>query len=306
MLILGSTFLVYGSFHLKKYDNLDTIAVASIKYKEEYLVSNVNWPRWTGNIKKCKHGTIPNNIKRKALMRINYFRTLCGLYPVELSNEYNNLAQQAAFIITANNKLSHHPDENWECYSKVAANACIESSIQYSRTGLFTSFIGGFVEDLGSQNTGVPHRRSLLNSKSGFKGYGSTGYAEAIYNTERNSSTVHSEKLPLYIAYPIAGYNEIGLVYPRWSFGIPDRHKVDFSNSNISLKDQDENEIGATILPYKDIYDPTIVWELKENFSRYDLLKKEITVEVKNVKVDGTMKDYKYIVKFFEYPEDKE
>lgn len=54
-------------------------AEAVKKYKNEYVESQINGIKWKGNIERCVEGTIPKDIRAKALLRINYFRTICGL-----------------------------------------------------------------------------------------------------------------------------------------------------------------------------------------------------------------------------------
>jgi len=306
--LLSLILLLCTSLHPVNHGNENELERAIKKYKDEYLASAVDWPGWKGNVNKCKSGDIPNSVRKKALLRINYFRTICGLYPVEFKEEYNRYAQQAAFIIAVDKKMSHHPDKTWKCYTEEASVGCANSSLGLVNFGYTQKdvFISAFIKDFGLNNEGVPHRRSMLNSVSRFKGYGATWYSEAIYNTVETKKEITESELPKFVAYPVEGYNEIDLVYPRWSFGIPDTHEVDFSETNVILIDQEGKKMDVDVLPYRNIYDPTIVWEFSKELKKHELLKKEITVEVKNVLVDGELRDYNYVVKFFDYPEEGE
>ncbi|MCX2745966.1 CAP domain-containing protein [Mangrovivirga sp. M17] len=273
---------------------------AKEKYRKEYLGTVVDWPKWKGDISSCKEGHIPSIIKKKALLRINYFRTLSGLYPINLNEEYNHLAQEAAFLIKKNNRINHFPPKTWECYSNEAAKACQNSSLGLVHFGYNNpiTFITGFIQDDGDNNIDVGHRRSILNSTSGDMGYGATSGSEVIYHS--NIKSIQEKILPEFIAYPISGYNEIDLVFDRWSFGIPKHHTVDFSDVEVILNDDKGIKIDIKLLPYKPGNDPTIVWELK-SMDKKKLLNSEITVRIKNVVIDGRIKNFNYKVDFFDF-----
>lgn len=221
--------------------------------------------------------------------------------PVNLNDNYNSLAQKAAFIILANNKVSDFPDTNWKCYSEVAAKAARRSSLTFTDFAYHkpTAFISGFVEDYGDENNSAPHRRSLLYSKAEERGYGATMKTEAIYDEDKLGKSSKTFPKLEYIAYPVKGYNEIDLVYARWSFGIPDDHKVDFSKAEVNLTDEKGKVISIRVLPYEGIYDPTIVWVLTDKIKRSQMLNKTITVSIKNVIFNEVERKYEYAVMFF-------
>lgn len=226
-LVFSSVLMLFWSCIVVEPKQDDAkLQTAIAKYKAEYLATEVDWIKWNGNINTCDEGDISEGVRKKALKRINYFRTLCNLYPITFKEEYNRLAQKAAAIILVNNKLSHYPDKTWKCYSEEAYKGTSESSISLDYPS--AEFIKGFIKDPGMENTGVPHRRSLLFSMTGERGYGATGRSEAIYHTTLQKDEERSP-VPKFIAYPVAGYNEIDLVYPRWSFGLPKKNKVDYN-----------------------------------------------------------------------------
>ena len=159
-----------------------------------------------------------------------------------------------------------------------------------------------FVKDYGEFNKAVGHRRAMLYSRSVNKGYGTTLRAGAIYSDYTSLLEKDSTLFPKYFSYPVDGYNEIDLVFPRWSFSIPDVYKVDFKDAAVELKDETGKAISVTVLPYEDIYDPTLVWELKDKLKREYFLNHTVIVSVKNVKVNGSLRSYSYEVRFFDYP----
>ncbi|MEN7550418.1 hypothetical protein AAG747_21040 [Rapidithrix thailandica] len=56
-------------------------------------------------------------------------------------------------------------------------------------------------------------------------------------------------------------------------------------------------------MPFEEIYDPTLVWEV-ENLKEVVVPKKEVTVKVLNVLVNGEVRDFEYKVNFFRYSDE--
>lgn len=276
------------------------------KYKDEYLASSVKEAtelKWKGNEKKCDEGSISSDVAKKALMRINYFRTLCGLHPVKFTDEFNKEAQKAAFIIYVNKRVSHDPDNSWKCYSeeaRLAAGHCNLSATDFTYHPA-TSFVTGFIQDYGQSNDDVGHRRSILFSRAEAIGYGATPQTEAVRSPTNKLNEGDSLLLPKYFSYPPAGYNEIDLLFPRWSFSIPDVYKVAFKGSIVEMKDETGKAINLKVLPRYNFYDPTLVWEITDRLKRDYYLNHSFTVNIKNVQVNGAVRDYSYNVLFFDH-----
>ncbi len=278
------------------------------KYKDEYQASAIASAKdlkWQGSGRTCDEGKISQRVYEKALRRINYFRTICGLPKVTLKDEYKLLAQKAAFLAYVNNTLDHFPSENWKCYSDDSRKASGYSSLAFFdfSYNAKTSFITAFIEDHGEPNKSVGHRRALLYSRANYMGYGATIKTEAIYDGGLSlRSSVDSTALPKFYAYPTMGYNEIDLVFPKWSFSIPDVYSVDFSQASVVLVDTKTREhLEIYVMPYKSIFDPTLVWEIKTKMKKDDMLRTTISVAIRDVIVNGVKREYIYEVKFFDY-----
>jgi len=283
-----------------------TKALAIEKYKNEYEASGVKEVKeikWKGNLSRCKEGSISDKVMQKAFMRINYFRTLCGLSAIEFTNEFNQKAQKAALITYANNETNHDPPTHSKCYSKDAADAAGASSLALTDFVYYPeiAFITAFIKDNGNSNKSVGHRRAMLHSRAIKKGYGATSGSEAIYDDEYSLLKRDTTLVPKYFSYPVSGYNEIDLLFPRWSFSIPEAYKVDFTQSIVELKDETGKQINIATLPFTEFYDPTLVWELKDKLNRDFFLKHVITVTVSNVRVNDQSRRYSYDVQFFDY-----
>jgi len=278
-------------------------------YKKLYQTSEIDSIIWNGNKQKCICGTLNNEIYKKAENRINFFRTVNGLNKVKLNPKLNQEAQNAALLVLANNQLTHYPARSMKCYSESASNGCVKSCLGFSDFKNFpaTGFITSFIWDFGQANYFVGHRKWILYSKLIEFGYGATNKSEAILTADGIS--YDSVDLPEYVAYPWNGYVPINLIFPKWSFSIPENKKVDFSKTIITMTDQNGKSLKLNKLEiYPNYLDHTIVWTATDIFSTYDIsyginnlekngfLNKKITVRIKNVKVDGEIKNYEYIV----------
>jgi hypothetical protein len=139
-------------------------------------------------------------------------------------------------------------------------------------------------------------------------GYGATGNHEIIFVTGvQQEVSTHG---PEYIAYPPDGYFPYNLIFEKWSFAIPYGSEVDYKNVKVEMTDSRGKKLSSRILSTEDpwYFDPAIVWEAEDLFSRDEIkyvkntlpekgfLDKEIRVFISNVMVNGEKKDYEYSV----------
>jgi len=283
-------------------------------YKTLYLSSEIDSIIWNGNIKKCFCGTLKSDIYQKAQDRINFFRVMNGLTEVKINSKFNKEAQEAALLIKANNQLTHYPNKSMECYTELASNGCKKSCLSLTDYKNFpsTAFITGFIWDFGESNYFVGHRRWILYSRLKEFGYGATNNSEAILTVDGVS--YDSIALPEFIAYPWNGYVPFNLIFPKWSFSIPETKKVDFKNTIILMTDEIGKEIQIEKLKErKNFLDNTVVWIAKDLFTDSEIaygqnkleekgyLNKKIKVQIKNVVIDGVNKDFEYFVEPIKY-----
>jgi hypothetical protein len=278
-------------------------------YKNLYVTSEVDSIVWNGNAKKCECGKLEKEIYSKATDRVNFFRQVCGLDAIGISEELNKEAQDAALLIKANNQLTHAPSKSMKCYSESAANGCERSCLGFTdyKYFPFTSFITGFMKDYGASNYFVGHRKWILYTKLEKFGYGATNNTEALQTVNGVS---YSKFLGLdFIPYPWNGYVPVDFIFPKWSFSIPENKEVDFSRTAISMTDHNGKAIALKKLKeYKNYLDHTIVWEATGLFSEDSIkygnneleengyLNKKIKVRIRGVKVDGKTMNYEYFV----------
>ena len=144
--------------------------------------SSVGWNElgWTGSTASCTAGTLSDQAHSKVLQRINYYRRLAGLADdIVLDTVKNTKSQQAALIMSANSNLSHNPPPTWRCYTAEGAEAAGKSNLGLGFHS--TNAIDGYMEDFGTNNTAVGHRRWILYSRAKVMGHGSTSNSQALW-----------------------------------------------------------------------------------------------------------------------------
>ena len=248
--------MVFWGAHFLTTAQIQDRATARQDYINNYTGSSftVGDMAWTGNIASCNAGTISSTVINKVAQRINYFRRMVGVEAsVILENTRNGKCQNAALMMQANNALDHYPPNHWKCYSSDGSEAAGASNLGWYLT------IDNFIEDYGSSNTHVAHRRYVLHSKAKIFGCGLVPTAQALWvlGNEGNPSIYNQ-----FIAYPPNGYIPKNLVYPRWSFSIPNVNSLTaFTTATVTMTGPNGN-VPLTVINRNESWaDPTIVWE---------------------------------------------
>lgn len=227
-------------------------------YRDNYLPTQMTQVEsgWDGNTANCFPGGLPPVTIDKVLRRVNYFRRLVGLNS-DLTWDTTHFAkcQEAALMMHANGALNHNPPNTWACFTPGGALAASKSnlSIGSSPSGSVTSCM----QDNGSGNVDVGHRRWLLHSTKKQFSFGATSNAAVMYVIGTQAGNT---QIPPFIAYPSKGFFPRPLAFARWSFGIP---QAIFDNATVSMTDSQGNDINLTVISKsKTGYgDNTIVWE---------------------------------------------
>ena len=275
---------------------LDVNARAEAKklYEDYYLASSntTSDVSWTGDEQTCDPGTVPESIKAKILMRLQYFRKAAGLNnTIEERISKSEKSQQAALMMHANGTLNHFPPESWNCFTndgkEAAANALLTSTKN-------SASIDSYIRDQGNENYPVGHRRWLLWPRLQEIGIGNTSRYNAIW-VIGNPGNV-PEDAPDFIAWPPEGYLPANLVYSRWSFSIAN---ADFSDTKIEMRAANGNSIPVQIEELTGIYgDNTIVWvpEIDNNPTE----DRTYSITIKNVLIDSEPQEFQYDVTIFD------
>ena len=73
---------------------------------------------FTGDVENCVAGTTSQAYRESMVRRVNWYRHLAGVGAVTENPIMSAQAQEAALIMSANEKLSHNPGEDWACYTE--------------------------------------------------------------------------------------------------------------------------------------------------------------------------------------------
>ena len=274
---------------------------SAVFYHEHYVVSQTVEIGWTGNHEACSEGNTSQAFRDAVLQRINYFRAMAGVPAnVKFSDELNQKAQKAALMISVNGRLSHVPDSSWQCYSLDGAIATRSSNLFL---GVYSwQAIDGYIQDAGSSNYFVPHRRWLLCPRTTPMGTGDTppvsGYAAANALWVLGSM---SEERPKtrddFVAWPPPGYVPYQVVFPRWSFAYDG---ADFARASVSMTFHDNN-VPVTLLQVVNGYgENTLVWEPHIRLGERPDTDRWYTVRVSNVIIKGFVWHFTYVVAIFD------
>ncbi|HVE50486.1 MAG TPA: FG-GAP-like repeat-containing protein [Casimicrobiaceae bacterium] len=139
---------------------LDRASIMRI-YHTLYLPSESVPSGWTGSVATCQPGMTSAAFKQAVLDRVNTYRRIAGLPSVGLFTDQRAIdAQNAALMMSANNSLDHSPPSSWRCYTSSGANGAGNSNLGLGFMGF--DAVDGYIDDFGSGNEAVGHRRWIL------------------------------------------------------------------------------------------------------------------------------------------------
>jgi len=273
-------------------------------YRTVFNASNDIPVNWAGDISACNAGDSSQQHKYATLRRINYFRAMAGVPAwVTFTASANSQARSAALLASANNALSHYPSASWICYSTFAAQSSASSNIALGETG--PDAITAYIKDFGEHNLSVGHRRWLLYPQTRIMGTGDISpqgrygqNASAILVFDDQYGRARPQTRHEYVSWPPAGFVPYQLVYPRWSFSLPN---ADFSQASVSVT-RNQQHLAVEVFPVENGFgEATLVWEIKQA----DLIKpvRDLVyqISISNVLVNGSVrKNYTYQVKVFD------
>lgn len=260
-------------------------------------------PAWSGSIDTRYRGVVNDSYKRRyaphtnvrsgyaglgcllgstsakshsaTLASLNYVRALAGVAPVSFSSSrMNRQTLQAAVMMQANGRLSHDPLTSWLCYTLGGDEAAKKSNL-----ALYYPEIGSghaidlYMDDRGTYNTPVGHRRWLLYPFTTVMGNGTTKNANAIMVIGPTSSTRPN---PRWVRWPTQGYFPRPLEpVGRWS--LTSGYRSDsFSRSWVAMW-KNGNRIYPRKYAVKNGYGmPTIVWQLPSGVERTGTFKVKV------------------------------
>jgi pentatricopeptide repeat protein len=230
------------------------------------------------NAGSCTPGAITEDYQKQFMRFFNMVRRFAGIDDsCTLNAEYNAKCQKAAMIMTANSMLTHHPTSTQRCYTGDGYEAASHSNLSLGHNGMHALL--GQLEDFGSNNTAVGHRRWILNPENTIFGHGSSENAMSLW-TINDKYPDRKSRMPFdnnkdFVAWPTPDYFPREWLPNRWSFGM----NADLSEVQITVV-QAGQKIKMQKLPYVQGYGlNTIVWEMPDNLD----IKKPVEVTITNV-----------------------
>jgi hypothetical protein len=271
-------------------------------FNQVYQASEGADAAWTGDHATCDAGTTADGFRRAVQLRINYFRAMAGVPgDVQLSEEYNRKAQQAALMMSANDQLSHSPPSNWQCYTEEGREAAGSSNLYLGVYG--PSAITGYIMDPGAGNYFVGHRRWILYPQTKWLGTGdippagSYRSSNALWVFDTNTWEPRPQTREEYVAWPPPGYVPYQVVFPRWSFAYA---QADFSSATVEMSTEGQN-VPLTLQPIVNGYgENTLVWEPALSFGSPPSADTSYTVAVHHVGIGAALYDFSYQVTVFD------
>jgi len=174
--------------------------------------------------------------------------------------------------MSGNDALSHFPvDDGFEHYITTEGDeAAGDSNLAIGSFG--AASVDAYIQDKGVGNTAVGHRRWLLFPPSVEMGTGDVPGGDAPDDIDggeslRSANAIHvlsaanfgarRDQTHPFVAYPAPGHAPYQLVFPRWSFSVPD---ANFSGASVSMT-RDGQPVAVDLEPLEgNIGDSTLVW----------------------------------------------
>ncbi len=296
-------------------------------YRTVYADSDSTEIGWTGNYSSTNPasgaGNINQSFKDAVLLRVNFYRALVGV-PAWISHSATDSekAQLSSLAISHKGHLpaGHVISPDWEYYTEEGAEAAINSNLAFGVSG--PQAIDGYVEDPGSYNKRVGHRRWLFYPQTQTMGTGDVPgngipYGQAGAKMPANTIWVQDDHIfesrpatrDEFVAYPTNGYTPYPLVFPRWSFSYPG---ANFDNATVSMVSNGTSI--QTSIEYSEtsessiIGENTLVWVPSGlgidpgNFILWETPDADVAYEitVSNVLINGEYRNFTYTATVFD------
>jgi hypothetical protein len=293
------------------WTDISTRASAQAAYFNGFLPTKYVAMGWSGDLSVGNAGSTSTAYQNAVLARINWIRQFSGVPPISaLNSTYNSNDQQAAMMMSVNNQLSHSPPSTWTFYSAAGALAASNSNLCLGMSTTDPGCIELYMQDFGSNNTEVGHRRWILYPQTQNMGTGDVA-SQGAYNSANAlwviESATYSNPRPAtrdgFVAWPSNGYMPYELMPVRWSFSYPG---ADFTSAVVTMT-RNGGSVPITPQPQAQGYgENTIVW-VPDNqdpniYSTPTPPASDTTnlVTISNVKINGSPTSFSYAVTVFD------
>lgn len=282
-------------------------------YRSVYFSSIGAEMGWTGSYENNDAGDVSPAFREAVRLRINYYRAMAGVPAwITFNDEWNAKNQQAAFMMSTNNSLSHFPPEDWLNWTPEGREAAENANLAIGTQG--PESVDGYMVDSGPHNQEVGHRRWILHPPTQVMGTGDVPGNQDYFAANSNwifdgrTFDTYPATRENFIAWPAQGYNPYPIIPARWSIGV---ENADFSSATVVMT-KNGNPVSVAI---EDNGRPSaghpsyalLAWvpdNLDTNLSRniYPRPSEDTTytVQVSNVIVNGSPQTFEYDVIVFD------
>ncbi len=273
---------------------------------------------WTGSLSGTpgssatgSAGTTSAAFKDAVQLRINYFRAMAGIpAAISMDSVESGEDQDAALMMSANNALSHTPPSSWLLYTSDGATAAGNSNIALGNEGP-DAIAFGYMEDSGSNNTALGHRRWILYPQTQVMGTGdipaTNGFssANATWVFDSNLNNARPAVRDNFVAWPPPGFVPYQVVFPRWSLSYPN---ADFSAATVTMTSNGASvPVSLEPLDNPAYGENTLAWDYNgldgstvDSSAPKPASDLAYQVAVNNVVINGTAQNFAYTVTLFD------
>lgn len=295
--------------HAVGYDTASRETVRTA-YNSTWVPSRTAPIAWTGNAAGCAEGTISQQWNDSVITSLNFLRNLAGVPGgVALDAANSAKAQKAALMFSVNKQLSHTPPASWTCYTADGATAASNSNICISSVNLNPGCLELYMDDFGSGNTAVGHRRWIVYPQTQSFGdgdvpaNGSNFAGNALWVFDGRFGTARPATRDPYVAWPSPGYFPYQLVPNRWSFSYPN---ANFSGASVTLA-KDGVSVPLTLEAVQNgfgentiVFFPTGADVTRPSVPAKPPADTNYTVTIQNVMISGNPQNFVYSVVVFD------
>ena len=264
---------------------------------------------WTGNTATGEAGDTSDAFKEAVKDRVNFYRAMAGVPAnVTLNSTFSAKAQEGALMMSANNAISHLPPTDWIHYTTDGSEAAGKSNLAIGPNG--PDSITGYILDNGSNNTEVGHRRWIFYPQTQEMGTGDVEEqgdlrkANVLWVQDSRFSDPRPSVRDEFVAWPPKGNVPYQLVWPRWSFTLPD---ADYSGTTVTMT-RGGTPVGVQIEEINQNLgdEASIVWlydgktGLDDDAHPRPSADTTYTVTLSGVSVNGESQDFSYDVVVFD------
>ena len=291
------------------YDTTNREAVRTA-FNSTWLPSRSAPIAWTGTAAGCAEGTISQQWNDAALTGLNFLRNLAGIAGALTFDAGNNAKdQKAALMFSVNKQLSHTPPASWTCYTADAATAAGKSNICLQPNNPTPGCLELYMDDFGTNNTFVGHRRWIVYPQTQTLGNGdvpangSNFPGNALWAYDDHFGGPRPATRDPWVPWPSAGYFPYQLVPNRWSFSYAN---AIFSGASVTMTKDGVAvplTLEAVVNGYAEntiVFYPTGADVTRPTVPVKPAADTTYTVTISNVLVSGTPQTITYSVTVFD------